>query len=313
MKTVNEIKEILSSISIPNEGYNLVSYDAYYWGRNSSGGIVFGFLTVNKNTVPLNQSTEYLKLYINNNFKINVNGVCEYKKMSVVVLKNDVAKNSDVFIRIILSMLDNLNEEKLLKYFLELKNLFSYEKKFSKIELEGMFGELFAMYILKINYGVDISIYYQKEDRRKFDFSLSERKKIEVKTTLKEDRIHHFLHQQLDTDRLDIKIISILLQKDDAGMSLLDLINKCKDLFSGYFEIILHIEMMTKNIDIDELDIIKFNYYYAKTNFKIYDAIKIPRIKEKDIEGVFNVEYDIDFSNAQNDTIEEFIEWITKK
>ena len=54
---------------------------------------------------------------------------------------------------------------------------------------------------------------------------LSEKKKIEVKTTLKEDRIHHFLHQQLDTDRLDIRVISILLQKDDAGMSLLDLIN----------------------------------------------------------------------------------------
>ena len=156
MKTVNEIKEILSSISIPNEGYNLVICDTYYWGRSSTGGIVFGFLTVNKNIVPLSQSTEYLKLYINNNFKVNINGICEYKKMSVVVLKNGVDKNSDVFIRVILSMLDNLNEEKLLKYFLELKNLFSYEKKISKIELEGMFGELFAMYILKINYGIDI-------------------------------------------------------------------------------------------------------------------------------------------------------------
>lgn len=313
MKTVNEIKGILSKVSIPDEGYNLVVCDNYYWGRSSKGGIVFGFLTVNKNIVPLSQSTEYLKLYINNNFKVNIDNAYEFKKMSVIVLKNDVDKNSDAFIRVILSMMDNLNEEKLLKHFLELKNLFSYEKKISKIELEGMFGELFAMYILKINYGIDISHYYQKEDRRKFDFNLSEKKKIEVKTTLKEDRIHHFLHQQLDTDRLDIRVISILLQKDDAGMSLLDLINECKDLFSGYFDIILHIEMMTKNIDLDELGSIKFNYQYAKTNFKIYDAIKIPRIKERNIDGVFNVEYDIDFSNVQNETVGKFIDWITKK
>ena len=130
---------------------------------------------------------------------------------------------------------------------------------------------------------------------------------------LKELQIHHFLHQQLDTDRLDIRVISILLQKDDAGMSLLDLINECKDLFSSYFEIILHIEMMTKNIDMDELDSIKFNYHYAKTNFKIFDAMKIPKIKERNIEGVFNVEYDVDFSNVQNESIGKFIDWITKK
>lgn len=313
MKTVNEIKELLSNVSIPIEGYNLVCCDNYYWGRSSTGGIVFGFLTINKNIAPLSQSTEYLRLYINNNFKVCIDDVYEFKRMSVIVLKNGVDKNSDAFIRVILSMMDNLNEVKLLKHFLELKNLFSYEKKISKIELEGMFGELFAMYILKINYGVDISLYYQKEDRRKFDFNLSEKKKIEVKTTLKEDRIHHFLHQQLDTDRLDIRVISILLQKDDAGMSLLDLINECKDLFSGYFEIILHIEMMTKNIDIDELNSIKFNYHYAKTNFKIYDAMKIPKIKERNIEGVFNVEYDVDFSNIQNESIGKFIDWITKK
>lgn len=313
MKTANEIKEILSKINIPEEGYNLVRFDNYYWGKSSTGDIVFGFLTINKNIIPLSQSTEHLKLYINHDFKINIGDAFEYKKMSVVVLKNNVDKNADAFIRVILSMVDNLNEEKLLKHFLELKNLFSYEKKILKIELEGMFGELFAMYILKINYGIDISLYYQKEDRRKFDFNLSDKKKIEVKTTLKEDRIHHFLHQQLDTDRLDIRVISILLQKDDAGMSLLDLINECKDLFSGYFEIILHIEMMTKNIDIDELDSIKFNYHYAKTNFKIYDAMKIPKIKERNIEGVFNVEYDVDFSNVQNESIGKFIDWITKK
>ena len=45
-------------------------------------------------------------------------------------------------------------------------------------------------------YDIDISEYYQIEDRRKFDFSISDRKKIDVKTTTKPERIHHFLQMQ---------------------------------------------------------------------------------------------------------------------
>ena len=63
-------------------------------------------------------------------------------------------------------MLDDLNEEKLLKHFLELKDLFSNEKKISKTELEGMFGELFAMYVLKINYN-----FYVEYQKLKYEFN----------------------------------------------------------------------------------------------------------------------------------------------
>ena len=54
--------------------------------------------------------------------------------------------------------------------------------------------------------------------------------------------------------------------------------------FISYFSIILHIEKMIKNIDNDELNEIKFNYQYSKDNFKIYDATKIPRLKEKNVD-----------------------------
>lgn len=310
MKTVSEIKTLIESLPTPSIGYNFLETDSYLWGKSSKGEIAFGFSSKNPNVLSLKQATKHLKLFINHLFKITINGETSDKKISLLVLKEIDDKHIDIFIRIALSMLDDLNEEKLLKHFLELKDLFSSEKKISKTELEGMFGELFAMYVLKINYGVDISIFYQKEDRRKFDFNLTDKRKIEVKTTLKPERVHHFLHQQLDTDRFDIKVISIMLQKDDAGVSLLDLANECKELFSHYFTIVLHLEQITKNIDDADLEEIKFNFNYAKDNMKIYDASTMPRLKEKDVEGVFNVEYDVDLENAPNMSFNKLISWI---
>lgn len=71
-------------------------------------------------------------------------------------------------------------------------------------------------------------------------------------------------------------------------MSFLDLINKCKNIFSNYLIIILYIEMMTKNIDDSNIDSIKFNIEYTKNTLRIFNGVDVPRIKEKDINGLFN-------------------------
>ena len=311
MRTVEEIKTLIQPLPVPQDGFNFIEIDSYLWGKNSKGEISFGFVSKNTNVLPLRQTTKNLKLFINHPFKITVNGGSSDQKISFLVLRETDDKHIETFIRIALSMLDGLNEEKLLKHFLELKDLFSNEKKLSKTELEGMFGELSTMYILKNNYNVDISLFYQKEDRRKFDFNLTDKRKIEIKTTLKPDRTHHFLHQQLDTDRYDIRVVSIKLQKDDAGLSLLDLINKCKELFSTYFTIVLHLELLTKNVDDSLLDEMKFSFKYVEDNLRVFDAKKMPRLKEKDVDGVFNVEYDVDLENVQTESINDFIDWIT--
>ena len=138
-----------------------------------------------------------IHIYINTLFEINIDKKMINKKMSLLVLKTLNTKYIEVFVSLINSMIDDLNEEKLLKHFLEIKTLFSNDIKISKIELEGMWGELFSMIYLKKYFNIDISKYYQKEMKRKFDFSVTDKKKIEIKSTLKPERVHHFLHQQL--------------------------------------------------------------------------------------------------------------------
>ena len=310
------MKEILNkivSLSKPSEGFNIFESEGCIWGIGSNGETLFGLDSSKSKITPIVQTTKYLKLYVNHEFKCSASEETYLKKLSLFILHNADSKMQELFIRLCLSMSDDLNEEKMVRNFFDLKDLFTNQKKPSTIELQGMFGELFAIYHLKTNYGLDISTYYQREEKRKFDFSISEKKKIEIKTTLKPERVHHFLHQQLDTERFDIKVISIMLQKDDCGTSLLDLINKCKNVFSNYLIIILYIEMMTKNIDESDLDSIRFNFEYAKNNFKIFNGNDVPRIKEKDVNGVFNIEYDVDLENIQHISKGNLIDWITAK
>ena len=136
-------------------------------------------------------------------------------------------------------------------------------------------------------------------------------KKIEVKTTTIPVRIHHFKLEQLNVLRYDILVASIMLQKDDGGLSLNALIKRAKDLFSNNLKLLIHIENMVKNIDNDVLETLKYNKAYIDENIKFIKAINIPRVQEKTMDGVFNVEFDSDLSNTEQFDESEIKSWIS--
>lgn len=308
--TVNEVLKIINGISVPEEGFCFEKCFNVLWGKNNKNEIVFAIENENEVSLPFSENTKYLKL-IFNHLVIIEDGEKKYnRKISAIVLKTLESKYVDLFITLSLSFSEKASSDKILKYFMELKDLFANVKKPNISELQGMYGELLSMYFLKNEYGIDISNYYQKEDRRKFDFSISDKKKIEIKTTTREERIHHFLQLQLDVERFDIKIISIMLQKDDEGLSLKELISRCKIVFSYNLLLLMHIERMIMNIDDEDLAKIRYNYNYFKDNIRFYNANDIPRIKEKNDEGVYNVEYDVDFTNSKSINKDELMCWI---
>lgn len=309
---MNEVLNKIRNLSMPREGFNIFEYKKCIWGIGPKGETVFGINSHNSKVLSSVQTTKYIKLFINYEFNCIIRNRKYKDNLSLYILMSEDLKMQELFVRICYSMQEKLNEEKMIRNFFDLKDLFSNKSKPSFSELQGMFGELFTIYYLKTNYNLDISCYYQKEAKRKFDFSVSEKKKIEIKSTIKPERVHHFLHQQLDTDRFDIKIVSLMLQKDDCGMSLLELINKCKIAFSEQLFVILYIETMIKNIDDSDLDLIKFNFEYAKNNFSVFNAYDVPRIKERNVNGIFNVEYDIDLENIKSILIGDFINWVAK-
>ena len=84
-------------------------------------------------------------------------------------------------------------------------------------------------------------------------------------------------------------------------------------MFSTEFNIVYRIEKILKNSNEEDLKELKFNYDYTIANLKIFSGELIPKICQKDVDGVFNVEYDVDFSNIKNNSINNFMSWVTNE
>ena len=61
----------------------------------------------------------------------------------------------------------------------------------------------------------------------------------------------------------------------------------------------MNIAKILLNYDIEDLKKIKFNLTKANNSVKSFYAAEIPRILEKTSEGIFNIEFDSDFSNIK--------------
>ncbi|MGI6644445.1 MAG: hypothetical protein ACOX28_01575 [Bacilli bacterium] len=302
----NRIKEVLDVLDIPESGMVFRKINDEYWGRNSEGFVVYGDKAVD-NPRAIIESTKSLTLYLNAYCEVVENNNTSIERLNIIILKK--TEYLDIFIN--LTEVYNLNKEKysFLQFFMYLKDLFSYDAKSGSIQVQGLYAELYTIYYFKEYYDFDLSNYYQSKSKMKFDFSIDSKRKIDVKSTTKEERIHHFKNEQLNTLRYDIKIVSILLLADDRGLTLYDLIERCKTAFSNNFLIQIYIEKIKKSISIDELKLTAYNENYIIDNIKVFDALNIPRISEKNDEGIFNIEYDSNLTTAENLSSDDFINW----
>jgi hypothetical protein len=158
--------------------------------------------------------------------------------------------------------------------------------------------------------GINIDTFWQSQDRMKFDFSLSDSKKIEVKTTTSDTRKHKFRHEQLVSDIYDTWIVSLLLRKDDKGLSLYELTNTIKNSCPGNLNLHTRISLMLSNYTVEELSSIRFNSEYITQNISFYRTIDIPKFKDKQPVGVTNTEYDSDLTSIKKRHINELTEWM---
>ena len=303
----SEIIELIDTIILPENGFIFKEFKDVFWGKDSNGNIVFGLIS-EENTKTLIEATKSLSLLLNIECAVETDKQTTIKKMNIIVLKN--ISYLDLFIRLTIVFINNKTNYSFLKFFLNMKELFGIEGKTDRNELQGLFGELYTLCYFKEVLKKDISDFYQSMSKLKFDFSLSDVKKMEVKTTLKEERIHHFRNEQLNILRYDIKVVSILLQKDDKGLSLFLLIEKCKTLFSNNLTILVNIERIIRNWDENDLASMSFNEKYLLNHIRVYDSCVIPRITEKNQNGVFNVEYDSNLSQSAFLDSENILEWI---
>ena len=196
------------------------------------------------------------------------------------------------------------SEESIMDTFNVLRTFFNNKKDISDNELVGLYAELYTICALHQSMGIEQ--YWQSRDRMKFDFSITEKLKLEVKSTTKNSRTHHFRHEQLMTELYDIYVLSYMLRYDDEGLSLLDLILESKEYLKTDSKKLMKIDHVLKNVSEDRLRNLRFNRDYTNSNMHIYSASNIPKFNEVTPNGVANAEYDCVLDNIEFLGFDEF-------
>ncbi len=103
-----------------------------------------------------------------------------------------------------------------------------------------------------------------------------------------------------------------MLQKNDCGISILDVVKRIREKYSDDFSLLLRMENIASQVEELQLKNLKYDENYLKQHISFYDAKKAPHFNEKTPEGVFNAEYDCSFENIEKTSFEDIISWIKK-
>lgn len=197
----------------------------------------------------------------------------------------------------------------IIDFFGIMGNFFSSESKLSEAALVGLYGELYTIYHFsdRHNFARD----WQNQDRMKFDFSINPQTKLEVKSTCKQSRVHHFKHEQLATNIVDIYILSYKFRLDNDGLSLEELIKNTIPLLVDYPKKQARLQQILYMYEGDsDLIDLKFHEEYTRENMKFFNASDVPRFIEGTPANVSDVEYDSNCENLSFLEEEEFLELI---
>ena len=289
-----------------------VDEDSCYFGKDLDGNAVFMIPSTLENVPSLHQKTSSLGFFFNRKCSFELNGTVHTKTVHILTCKERNGDQILAFIRLTraFAQTDRDNDQLYLaKLFSSLSSLFDRRKSVSDIELQGLFAELYTILHFK-EIGCDISECWQSRNMMKFDFTLTEKKRIEIKSTTKPNRTHHFKHDQLLSELYDIRIVSLMLRNCDAGLSLGNLIDEINEEYPTQYPLLMHIEALVSHVDKDHLFEIKYDPIYIRNNLRYYNALNIPHFNEKTPDGVFNAEYDCALDGALATEEDEIVTWI---
>lgn len=311
---ISSIIETINTISVPDANYVvfLEENGRCYFGKDKEDNIVFMLPSALTKVSAFNQVTKSLRFSFNKKCTFVNNSVSETKVMHVLTCSEKQRDKLCAFIRLTRAFSTSDPEKDqyyLARLFASISALFDKQRQVSEMELQGLFAELYAILHFR-DLGCDIARHWQSHDKMKFDFSISNKKRIEIKSTIKANRTHHFNHDQLLSSLYDIKIVSIMLQKNDYGLSLGEVVEIIREEYADDFALLLRIESTIAHVDQESLNENKFDRTYLENNIRYFDASIIPHFNEKSPEGVFNAEYDCSLDTVQNMPKDEIKNWI---
>lgn len=290
------------------DDYTLLPFThSMYVGIDAEGTLAVILKSASGNRCPLMQKTKLLSVECNIVITHDLSGEKETITAHVVKCYSPIEKEKDLFLELIDALLVNktYTDEEIMEAFRTLINFFADRREPSDGELIGLYAELCT--ILSFNDSFPMAKYWQSVDRMKFDFSVSDKLKIEVKATTKAFRTHHFRHEQLVADMFDIFIVSYMLRYDDEGVSLFEIINQAKPLLQDNPRKLCRVNLVLKNVSQERLSGLRFSPEYTAAKQQIFNAANIPKFDQYTPDGVANAEYDCSLENISSISRTDFI------
>lgn len=176
-------------------------------------------------------------------------------------------------------------------------------------ERQGLWGELFIMRrVCGFRFW---SPFWHSEVTRLFDFS-APGKRVEVKTTIGGQRIHHFSHRQVYAlEGEEIVIASLILREDDVGLSLRELISECRaDLLDtpDYLKLERAVRRAGMEGNLQPGPI--FDAVEAKRDLAWFRSTDAPHFRMAEPTGVSETRYKVDLSMAPRIHLDELEGWL---
>lgn len=286
-----------------------------YYGVDNFKNPVFVMESPNPRMNSQIQSTKKLLFSSNTKCEMIISGAVFEKTIHVLTCLSRLTEEQLAFIRLTEAFSKHLESNNLYmlnELFSALVSLFAQGGRIADIELQGMYVEL---YVIKyfMNLGINISSFWQKNNKMNFDFTINRTKRMEVKSTTQGIRIHHFKHEQLLSELYDIMIVSCLLRRDEAGLSLLQLIQEVRAIAAQDFKTLLYIEQLIKNTPGEVLDDIKYDENYLESNIRFYPATNVPKFNEAQPEGVTQTEYNSNLSTSSHLSPHLVLRWLNER
>lgn len=173
--------------------------------------------------------------------------------------------------------------------------------------LLGVYGELLFLIHANECGCHEILSKYHSNFYSKHDFEIDRYNRIEVKTSVDAKRIHHFSHDQIFRNDVNVYIVSILLEESSEGVTL-------NELFDIIFNLTDDSQIMFKIAQLRGFCGISkekpgpaFSYNKALNDLKIFRANDLPHLDIDDVKGISSVSYNVDCSMADAIKIEDFI------
>lgn len=284
--------------------------DGPFFGKNLDGDVCFVIPSSSAHPRHSSRSTKELTLILDLECVFNIDGSERTMLSNILVCRSSDDTEVSAFIRLCAAFAgDDLNSRSITELFSALTRLFMSKRASDSNAVTGLFGELYTIYYLD-SMDMDVSGFWQRKDLMKFDFTIDQEKRMEVKTASGLERRHHFKHEQLFYEDYDIVVVSIMLREANQGVSVLDVVDHCRKKYASDYSRLKIIENRLSGFSDMELMKIVYDAPYLEKNIKFIPAPDVPRFREKSPNNLTNAEYDCNLGDSVGMTLEQLGQWL---